>query len=63
MTVLPSTIGQVIGTSIYVFIIGPEPILLKVSFLFLSNIYIVALRKVVSTSESSISPISDLVFK
>jgi hypothetical protein len=59
--VLPSIIGQVIGTSTYISIVGPKLISLRVSFLFLGNIYIIALRKIVSTSKSLISLIGNLI--
>jgi hypothetical protein len=59
--VLPSVIGQVIKTSMYMSMVGPKPIPLRVSFPFLDNVYIVVLRKVVSTSKLLISLIGDLV--
>jgi hypothetical protein len=61
VTVLPSAMGQVIRTLMYVSMVGPEPIPLRVSFSFLGNVCIVTLGKVVSTFKSSTSPMGNPV--
>jgi hypothetical protein len=61
VTVVPSSVGQVIKTLIYVFIVSPLLIPLRVSFPFSGSVCIIALGKVVSNSELSTSLMGDPV--